>query len=419
MNTWVIDSMKLDPSLCILCRGRGWCGLAYCPVIARARATLRVRRSVSSKTIEGSTPPSIFIGRAGYPYVRIGPATPPLIGDTKIFDFPELWITQKIEDILEYRWSLITGIKIANVKKPEDKLIDELRLLAMSSKPVDVEIILKKPPRPFMTFNEHEPPQGPRSPLTNMKILGNPSIPRPVEKAHDDIDLPAFEAVMHLYESGVPVSHIQKVFSTGAFGVKGRRRLVPTRWSITAVDSMLCRNLIKEIKDYEPLNEILVFRYRLHDNLFIAILYPAKWSYEWMEAWWPGSTWNPSADNVVIEGDHEGYHGRTTYPGIGGCYYASMLATLEYLKSIKRQATAILLREIYPGFKIPVGVWFVRESVRTMFNSPPVLKTDNLDEVMELLDRETKLGSGKWLSSSALLKRIKFTKTIDEFLKND
>ncbi len=113
---------------------------------------------------------------------------------------------------------------------------------------------------------------------------------------------------------------------------------------------------------------------------------------------------------VIIEGQPT---------GIGGCYYASMLATLEYLKSIKRQATAILLREIYPDFKIPVGVWFVRESVRVMFNSPPVLKTDNLDEVMELLDRETKLGSGKWLSSSALLKRIKFTKTIDEFLKND
>ncbi|WP_256957825.1 hypothetical protein [Thermococcus litoralis] len=263
--------MKLDPSLCILCRGRGWCGLAYCPVIARARATLRIRRSVSSKVIEGSTPPSVFVGRIGYPYVRIGPATPPLMGDTSVFDFPEMWINRKVEDILEYRWSLITGIKIANVKKPEDRLIEELRLLAMSSKPVDIELALKKPPRPFMTFSEQEPPQGPRSPLANMKVIGNPSIPRPVEKVYDDTDLPAFEAVVSLYESGLPVSYIQKIFSTGAFGIKKQRRLVPTRWSITAVDSMLCKKLIKEIKEYNPLNEILVFRYRVHENLFIAI----------------------------------------------------------------------------------------------------------------------------------------------------
>ncbi len=96
-----------------------------------------------------------------------------------------------------------------------------------------------------------------------------------------------------------------------------------------------------------------------------------------------------------------------------------MLATLEYLKRIKRQATAILLREIYPGFKIPVGVWFVRESVRAMFNSPPVLRTDSLDEVLEFLEKETKLGSNRWFSSSVLLRRIRFTRPIDEFLKKD
>ncbi|ALV62814.1 hypothetical protein ADU37_CDS11150 [Thermococcus sp. 2319x1] len=351
--------------------------------------------------------------------MRIGPATPPLVGDTNIFDFPEMWINRNVEDILEYRWSLITGIKIANVKKPEDKLIEELRLLAMSSKPVDIELALKKPPRLFMTFSEQEPPQGPRSPLANMKVIGNPSIPRPVEKAHDDTDLPAFEAVVSLYESGLPVSYIQKIFSTGALGIKKQRRLVPTRWSITAVDSMLCKKLIREIKEYNPLNDILVFRYRVHENLFIAILYPAKWSYEWMEAWWPGSTWNPGVGKVVVEGDYEDYHGRTSYPSIGGCYYASMLATLEYLKRIKRQATAILLREIYPGFRIPVGVWFVRESVRAMFNSPPLLKTDSLGEVLEFLEKETKLGSNKWFSSSVLLRRIRFTRAIYDFLKKD
>lgn len=407
--------MKLDPKLCILCRGRGWCGLPYCPVLARAKATVKLREIASSKQVEGSTPPAVFVGRVGYPYVRVAPAAPPVVGDTRLYDLPEAWLRRRLEEILEYRWSLIMGVTIANVKKPHEKLLDELRLLAMSSKPVDVELVLKKPPRPLITFAEHEPPLGPRSRMEKIKITGNPSIPRPVEKVYDDTDLPALEAVLSLYEKKIPVSYIQKMFSVGTFGIKKQRRLVPTRWSITAVDSMLCRELVKEIKNYNPINEIMVFKYRIHDNLFIAILHPSKWSYEWMEAWWPSTSWNPGKE-VVVEGDWEGYFGRTTYPGIGGCYYASMLATLEYLRKIKRQATAILLREIYPGFNIPIGVWFVRESVRAMFRTKPVLRTDDIREVLDLLERETRLGGEKWLSSSVLLKRLMFTKTLDEFL---
>ncbi|MEM4833562.1 MAG: hypothetical protein QXT57_00355, partial [Thermosphaera sp.] len=165
-------------------------------------------------------------------------------------------------------------------------------------------------------------------------------------------------------------------------------------------------------------NEIHVYELRIHGNLFIAILYPEKWSYEWMEAWWPGSAWNPLSTNVVVEGDYEEYKGRDDYPGIGGCYYASMLATLEQLNRFKRQATAILLREIYPSFNIPIGVWFVRESVRTMYSKPPVLKTTSFNEVIEFLNRSTRLGSSKWISSSRLLRRILGGRRITDYLKN-
>lgn len=325
----------------------------------------------------------------------------------------------RVEDILEYRWSLITGFKVLDARKPEDRLLEEARLLVLSSKPVDVQVILEKPPKPIITFNEHEPPQGPRSPLEKLRVLGSPNIPRPLEKAHYDTDLLAGEAIVYLYESNIPVSHIQKAFSLGSFGVGGQRRLVPTRWSITAVDSTLCKHIVKEIKEYNPVNDILVFEKRIHDNLFVAILYPAKWSYEWMEAWWPGSTWNPVGSSVVVEGDYEDYFGRTTYPSIGGCYYASMLATLEYLRSLRRQATAILLREIYPGFNIPIGVWFVRESCREMFREGPVLRAQSLKEVCEYLDKHTRLGCNTWFKSSKLLRRIASTRRIEEFAKRE
>lgn len=407
--------MKIDPSLCVLCRGRGLCKLTYCPVIARARAGILLKKVEISNVIEGSTPPSVFVGRFGYPYVRAGPSIPPITGDTSIFDFPEKWHGVRIENILEYRWSLITGYKLHDVRRPEESVLEEARLVVLSSKPVDVRAVFEKPPRPIITFSEHEPPQGPRAPLYKLQVLSNPSIPRPLEKAYYDTDLPAMEAVIYLYESGVPISHIQKGFSLGSFGIKGQRRLVPTRWSITAVDSILCRTLVKEIKHYQPVDEVLVFEHRVHNNLFLAIIYPSKWSYEWLEAWWPGSTWNPAGLNVVVEGDHENYFGRTTYPSIGGCYYASMIATLEYLRAIKKQALAILLREIYSGFNLPIGVWFVRESCREMFKKEPVLKTSSLREVCEYLDKSTKLGCEKWFNSSVFIKRITSTRRIEEF----
>ncbi len=62
--------------------------------------------------------------------------------------------------------------------------------------------------------------------------------------------------------------------------------------------------------------------------------------------------------------------GRDDYPSIGGCYYAARIAVLEALRSMRRQAAVILWREIYPGFNLPIGVWWVRENIRAMFNGP-------------------------------------------------
>ncbi|MEM0377789.1 MAG: Nre family DNA repair protein [Thermosphaera sp.] len=409
--------MKLDPSICILCRGRGYCGLSYCPVLSKSRAQLKLRKVEDSKVIEGSSPPAVFVGRHGYPYVRVGTSTPPLIGDTSIYDYPEKWLSLRLDDILDFRWSLITGFTVSQVRSVDNPLLENIKLVAMSIKPVDIYLEVSKPPKPIITFDEHVPPMGPRSQLEKIRVIGNPAIPRPVDSVYSDHDLKAEEAVLKLYTSGIPISHIQKVFSVGTLGIRDKRRLVPTRWSITAVDYIISRNLLRNVKKYEVMNEIHVYELRIHGNLFIAILYPEKWSYEWMEAWWPGSAWNPLSTNVVVEGDYEEYKGRDDYPGIGGCYYASMLATLEHLNRFKRQATAILLREIYPSFNIPIGVWFVRESVRTMYSKPPVLKTTSFNEVIEFLNRSTRLGSSKWISSSRLLRRILGGRRITDYLK--
>lgn len=407
----------MDPHLCALCRGRLLCGLSYCPIIAKASARARLEPASRSRVIEGPSPPSVFVGRYGYPLVRVGPSIPPIEGDTSLFDFPEAWRDMKIEEILSFRLSMITGEKTVEVKPGSDRYAEEVKLLALSSRPVDVEMILKKPPSPSLRLSELEPPQGPRTQLLNMKIVGNPSIEKAVERVYRDTDMKATEAIGYLYFSGIPVSRIQRILSVGGLGMGKQRKMVPTRWSITAVDSSLSRLLLKEVKRFEVLGETLVYVKKAYGNLFVAILFPEAWSYEWMEAWWPGSTWNPGNREVVIEGDSEGFGGRTTYPGIGGCYYASMLATLEHLRSMKKQATAVLLREIYPSFDIPIGVWFVREMARSMFREGAKYKASGIMEVQEILNRETKLGGNVWFSSSKIIKELSRRKKLDEFSK--
>ncbi|MEM0266867.1 MAG: hypothetical protein QXM23_06240, partial [Archaeoglobaceae archaeon] len=220
------------------------------------------------------------------------------------------------------------------------------------------------------------------------------------------------EAMRLLYEKGIAVSHIQKLLSAGALGIK--RKLVPTRWAITAVDDSISKQLIEELKHFEILDHYRVFVLKEKKNLFMVILTPNSWSFEWGEAWFPQTTWNFGSE-VCIETDWEDYKGRKTYASLGGCYYASRLATAEYLCKIGKQAGAIVWREIYPGFKIPIGVWFVREMLRKCFNQKFV-EFNSLDEALEYLAGFSNAGIQNWVKSSKLINFTRGQKTLWSFL---
>ncbi|HVB12432.1 MAG TPA: hypothetical protein VNE86_04815, partial [Nitrososphaerales archaeon] len=121
-----------------------------------------------------------------------------------------------------------------------------------------------------------------------------------------------------------------------------------------------------EIKDYETLDDYRVFTYTNLDNVYVAILTPEKWNYEWIEAWHSGTAWNRFGSKPEMIGDNEGYYGRKSYAKPGGCYYSTRFAVSEYLSGVRRQSGAIMLREIHPGYILPVGVWNVRESIRSL-----------------------------------------------------
>jgi len=387
---------------CLLCRGaRGLCGESPCPLFSIWRVVKEVRVP-SSSLLEAPSPPSVFVGWSGYPKVRVAPSVSVGEGDVRVYDAPENWLDLSLDEILRMRLSLVRGCMTVDVRRPA--LIEELRLVAASAKSVDMELKFSKPPRPGVKLDLNAPPLGPAGIVEKLRIVDEPRIEKPVDRVLSDSDLKASEAVLQLYSSGIPVSRIQRIFSVGGLGVEGLRRIVPTRWSITAVDSIISKSLIEDVKRLPIIDSYLFFERRVSRNTFIAVIAPYAWSYEWIEAWFPYTTWNPGAE-VEVEGDWEDYRGRTTYASLGGCYYAARLATAEFMLRTRKQGMAILIREIYEGFFLPIGVWFVRENLRRMFKSRPE-KYDQLEDVLERISRSTRLPLSTWLNTSRLLRSL-------------
>jgi hypothetical protein len=405
-------------SLCIMCRGgRKLCGKAICPVELKARAYIRNINKVNTKEFTGSSPPSVFVGRYGYPHVFVGPMVPPMVGNTSVMDIPEEWFGKSIDTIVNYRYSLVRGSTLMPIDAARrgGRMVEALQELSMGTSPADTEIALLKTPTERITFDDNSQPFGPSAPLRGFDI-SSVRVDNRIEKAYYDTDLKAGEAVSRLYETGIEVSRIQKAFSMGAFGRAKNRKIVPTRWSITAVDSSLSQKLVDEIKGYPTVNKYLVYTHQYQHNRFAAVLMPRMWSFEWMEAWFPGSFWNTGGTEPSVIGDDEGYFGRKTYPGIGGCYFSTRLGVGEALQGMRRQATALVVREILPEFPLPLGVWFVRENIRAMFKKNHT-EFEGLGQCLAYLSRFLTVPIKKWTEESAILRDSILQKRMDDYFE--
>lgn len=404
-------------SLCLFCRGsRMLCGKTRCPAIIRLYSFMKVKNLIDKERIRGSSPPGVFIGRIGYPYVYAGPLIPPVLGDTSIFDIPEKWVGKTIDEIIGFRTSLIHGKFRVNVKKPHenDLFLSKTLEIALSRESVDTEAIFKKKPSGRFLLDDEVQPMGPSAPLLKIEIESSKADHR-IEKVYGDHDLKAEEAVLNLYLNDVPVSRIQRAFSVGAFGIKKQRRIVPTRWSITAIDSIISRRLVEdEIKDKPEISDYRVYKFEYLGNKFVILLTPSKWRYEWIEAWYPGTLWNPQDEGVAMGSDWEGYHGRTTYASLGGCYYAVRLAAAEFLSKEGRQAGVIAMREIHPSFIMPLGVWINRECVREAFKRG-CKKFSTLNEALEYINSCFSIPVNEWIRTSTLLKEELFQEKITKY----
>src|SRR5207253_6412457 len=206
---------------------------------------------------------------------------------------------------------------------------------------IETEMWFTKKPTLVSPFSARAPPSGPSADLTRVDLTSNPSVPRRVDDLVSDTDLRAGEAVTDLYDHGITQSQITRVFSVGLLGTKDRRRLVPTEWSITAVDDILAKGLVDEVRGLPWIPEFEVTNASGLANNVAILLFPQAFMFEGLEAW------NLEA-NPTPAHDHEFAGGRTRYPDqIAGAYHATRLPVLEHLASRRRQAGAIVFMEVY------------------------------------------------------------------------
>ena len=357
----------------------------------------------SSDSISGTSPPSVFVGSYNYPKVFVGPMVPPIHGDTSLLDSPEKWKGKSLEEIVNFRLSLVRGIQKISIDQTEGRYIENLQEVTMSSKPTDSDLIFKKVTSPKISLDGESAPFGPIGEIKSAKFSSTSPV-KSIEKTFYDTDLKAQDAVLNLYNLGIEISKIQKCFSIGMLGQK--RKLVPTKWSITATDDIISKSLADDVLDYSLIDSCRVFSYSHLGNTFSVVLFPHRWIYEMVEAWYSNGV-------LGFGSDYEDARGIDHPPAIAGAYFAAKLGVLEYLNEQKIQAGVIILREIRPEYSIPVGVWQVREGIREAMKEVPII-SDNFEHALSLASDKMSISKSEWLSHGNILKLMR-QKTMSDF----
>ncbi|MDM7912934.1 MAG: Nre family DNA repair protein [Methanotrichaceae archaeon] len=375
---------------CVACKGRGLCGRPVCPILRRLEEISALPKI--GERMEGLSPPEVFVGRQGYPLVRAGPMLPA----SEMVAQPS--IGMDIGEIIALRSSLVRSEARMAVKDASvpGRLLESCQQMAMSSAPVRAEVAFLRPPKGKLQFDGVLSPSGPSAELKGMEITTNPIIPRKVDQIVEDRDVLATDAVKELYSSGIDTGHISRLLSLGLLGRK--RKLVPTRWSITASDDMAGRALKDKVIDKPLISDFQLYSGEGLGNHFEILLLPRAFSFELIEIWMAESLWSPEG---WIGSDSEGPRDRKKYSHLAGGYYAARLAALERLAQQGRQASVLAVREISKDYWAPLGVWVVRDVARKALSMAPRIFS-TLDEAVDEIGRRLKTPYSKWKSYSHL-----------------
>ncbi len=354
--------------------------------------------------VNGLSPPYVYLPLIGKKELLIGPSlVDPRV--LNIYTDPKYWIKLTSKQVLTIRKAGKGLFKPAHPNKDVDEnSVAKLREISLYNGNVELELEYTRI-SPKAMFDPYEGFTLRGGELGRIIYYSGGSADKRIEKAYYDKDLLAKDAITYLHKEGISVYKIQQLLSVGALGYK--RKLVATRWSITAVDSIISSKLIDEIKNYPELNEYFLGESYAVGNRIIVMLFPGKFYYEMMESWGPflGNK-NP---NVAM--DYEGFLGRTSYAEeVEGAYYAAKYSVAKYLYEKYRQAKVIVLLEVDKNWIPNLGVWRVREGTELALKN--VKKFEDERSMINYAFSRTYTSKSSWLRSSFLLRQ----KTLESFL---
>ncbi|ADB57286.1 Nre family DNA repair protein [Archaeoglobus profundus] len=385
---------------CAICKGyRLLCGRNFCPILRKVRIIKSVFSDLKlDKVVFGSSPPSIFVGEKGYPKVRVAPLVPPIEGDTSSLDSPLKWEDVTLEDAIKRRAVLVMGERVCNVKTSLD-----FDGLVMSVKPVDAEMVLSKKPVLKIDLSEISAVVNPKAELEKLKVVGNPRVPKAVDKIVGD-EIKAQKAMVDLYERGFDEYYIIRLLSAGLLGID--KKLVPTRWSITAVEDTIGEHLKREIVNYKPIDRYEVYRAEFLGNVYTILMIPSAYAFELLEVWLPKSLFGFSG----VLRDYEFFKKRGYANETLGAYYSARLSVLEFLRKKRRQAKVVVFREVTEEYYAPIGSWQIRVGVRKALKNK-VGTFDDLSSALSFLRNLLRHRLEDYLRRDVVLK----ARTIDSY----
>ncbi|MEK6896847.1 MAG: hypothetical protein AABX12_05320 [Nanoarchaeota archaeon] len=374
---------------------------------------ISIGRIVSSKQFIGSSPPEMFVGRWNYPNVYTGILAPQETGDTEILSSHEQWHKRRlsIPEITSLRNQLIYGRTQQHIKKAREKnkFTKVVQEIAMTHKSIATEFRLQKP----IQLNKENHPTtlliARTAPVEHMQLQENAPVKPKIDYLVNDTDVKSTQAMQELYKSGIAASSIMKLLSAGLLGRKTARKLVPTRWSITAVDDTLSKQKLEKIKTFQELSEIRLFTAEYLGNHYEFLLLPGAYSFEVIEI---------STSNGAVWHDYESNFPRKNYAdSVTGAYYANRLALAEYLEKTQRQAQCIVMREVRPEYTASCGVGILREISREAFNNS-YESFNTIKEAFQKIQSRLHLPITQFTEKSWLLQNYGKQKKLSEFLNN-
>lgn len=336
----------------------------------------------------GSAP---IVGEKNYPFL----ATHNISNEDKKTSFFETGnlVKKSYNEILPLKAKSILGSTQKNyIKKPKARIVEELRDIYKSKTAIEMQSSFDKE----ITFNKILSSKvagvmGSQNELTKLEAQENTRTSNKIEKFTAN-DIKAREAIISLYEKGVSEHQIINLLALGSFGIEINRKLVPTKWAISAYDQTIDNYLHKKIQKYSLINQYEIYQDRDKGNDFIIILLPDTFSAEIVETWdisgfdQSEATGKWKTDKkMIIEQDYVGNNNKLGYtePNCSGGYWATKSPINRFLDQRKKQASYISIRFI-DNYEIPLGVVFVRECARKALKNC-IFKSSSQKEVEDFL----------------------------------